>query len=144
MKADRPDIPADERTPAVESLLGWIRLLLDRLRQLEDTVQELRDEIAIRKGLKPKPTIRPSPLEPTPRPPRTAGAQRPGSLRRAKTATLPIHQNVVLHLPAGAVFKGYEPYVVQALTLTATHTCDLQARYALPNGGSVLALYWAG
>lgn len=142
MKAELPDIPSDERTPAVESLLGFIRPLLDRLKQLEATVQELRDEIAVLKGLKPKPQIRPSPLEQPSRPPRSDGDKRPGSLKRSKTAAMPIHQEVVLdppNLPAGAVFKGYEPYVVQELTIAATNTRYLRARYALPDGGSVLA-----
>lgn len=142
MKAELPDIPADERTATVESLLGFIRPLLDHLRQLEETIQELRDEIAVLKGLTPKPQIRPSPLEQPPRPPRTDGDQRPGSLKRAKTAALRIDSEVVLHppdLPAGAVFKGFEPYVVQELTLVATNTRYLRARYALPDGGSVLA-----
>ena len=142
MKAELPDIPADERTPAVESLLGFIRPLLDRVVQLEETVQELRDEIAVLKGLKPKPQIRPSPLEQPPKPPRADGDKRPGSLKRAKTAALPIQCEVILHppnLPAGAVLKGYEPYVVQELTIAAKNTRYMRARYTLPDGGSVLA-----
>src|SRR5450432_602497 len=142
MKAELPDIPADERTPAVESLLGLIRPLLDRLRQLEETNQQLRDEIAVLKGKKPKPQIRPSPLEQPPRPPRTDGDKRPGSLKRSKTAAMPIHKDVVLRLsdlPAGAVLKGYEPFVVQELTIHAQNTRYLRARYALPDGGSMLA-----
>lgn len=142
MKAELPDIPADERTPAVESLLAILRPLLDRVRQLEEANQQLRDEVAVLKGQKPRPAIRPSPLERPPKPPRTDGDHRPGSLKRAKAAALPIHREVTLDLPdvpAGAVFKGYEPYVVQDLTIAPTTTRYLRARYALPGGGSVLA-----
>jgi hypothetical protein len=142
MKAELPDIPADERTPAVESLLAFIRPMLDRLRQLEETIQQLRDEIAVLKGLKPKLQIRPSPLEQPARPPRADGDKRPGSHKRAKTVALTIHEEIVLQppdLPAGAVFKGYEPFVVQELTIAAKNTRYLRARYTLPDGGSVLA-----
>jgi len=41
-----PEIPAEERTPLVEALLGIVRHLLDRVHELEQTNQELRDEIA--------------------------------------------------------------------------------------------------
>ena len=50
-----PEIRPEDRTPLVEALLGIIRELLDRNRQLEETVQQLRDEIAILKGQKPRP-----------------------------------------------------------------------------------------
>jgi hypothetical protein len=43
------------------------------------------------------------------------------------------------NLPPGAVLKGYEPYVVQELTIEAKATRYLRARYELPGGSSVLA-----
>jgi hypothetical protein len=49
---------------------------------------------------------------------------------------------VLLHppdLPEGAVFKGYEPFVVQELKIDCQNTRYLRARYQLPTGGSVLA-----
>ena len=119
MKMELPDIPADERTPLVESLLAIIRVQQDRIQQLEATVQELRDEIAILKGQKPRPGIKPSRLEadqPKQTPP--GGSKRPGSAKRPKTDELHIDHEVLLHpegLPVGATFKGYEPYVVQEL-----------------------------
>ena len=51
-----PDIPVDERTPAV------LRLLEHCHRQQEE-LQALRDEVARLKGQKAKPVIRPSALE---------------------------------------------------------------------------------
>ena len=42
-----PEIRPEERTPLVESLLAIIQKLLDRNQQLEETVLQLRDEIAI-------------------------------------------------------------------------------------------------
>lgn len=148
MKMELPDIRADERTPLVESLLAIIRVLQDRVQQLETTVQELRDEIAILKGQKPRPDIKPSRLEasqPKPAPPE--GSKRPGSAKRPKTSELRIHHEVPLHpegLPAGATFRGYEPYVVQELIIRNENTRYLRGRYDLPEGGSVLAAFPAG
>ena len=70
MKLELPNIPAEERTPLVESLLAIIRVQQDRLQQLEETVQHLRDEIARLKGQKPRPDIKPSLLEATQAKPR--------------------------------------------------------------------------
>ena len=63
MKLELPHIPADERTPLVETLLAIIRVQQDRIQQLETTVQQTRDEIALLKGQKPRPQIQPSILE---------------------------------------------------------------------------------
>jgi hypothetical protein len=141
MKVELPEVRPDERTPLVESLLTIIRQVLDRVQQLEVTVQQLRDENALLKGQKPRPKISPSQLEtPTP-PPRPRDSKRPGSDKRPKNSRL-IVTDVTLHpdnLPPGAVLKGYEPYVVQELTIEANATRYLRARYGLPDGGSVLA-----
>jgi Transposase IS66 family len=148
MKMELPDIRADERTPLVESLLAIIRIQQDRIQLLEATVQELRDEIAILKGQKPRPDIKPSRLEasqPKPTPP--AGSKRPGSAKRPKTDELHIDHEMPLYpegLPVGATFKGYEPYVVQDLLIKNDNTRYLRARYELPGGGSVLAPFPAG
>jgi hypothetical protein len=148
MKLELPDIPAEERTPLVESLLALLRVQQDRIQQLEATVQQLRDEIALLKGQKPRPDIQPSVLEaPRPKPAAPEGSKRPGSAKRPKTAELHIHREVPLHpegLPAGATFRGYEPYVVQELVIHNENTRYLRARYDLPGGGSVLAPFPAG
>jgi transposase IS66 family protein len=142
MKMELPDVRPEERTPLVESLLAIVRQLLDRVEQLEVTVQQLRDENAILKGQKPRPKISPSRLEsPSPAPPPKDG-KRPGSDKRSKNKQLIIPEDVRLHpdhLPPGAVLKDYEPYVVQELTIQAKATRYLRARYELPDGGSVLA-----
>jgi Transposase IS66 family len=148
MRLEFPDIPAEERTPLVESLLALLRVQQDRLQHLEAVVQQLRDEVALLKGQKPRPDLQPSLLEA--RPPKSAareGGKRPGSAKRPKTAELHIHREVRLHpegLPAGATFRGYEPYVVQELVIHPENTRYLRARYDLPGGGSVLAPFPAG
>lgn len=132
MKLELPDIAVAERTPLVETLLAIIRVQQDRIAHLEETVQHLRDEIAILKGQKPRPDLKPSLLEA--RPPRTTGPQggkRPGSAKRPKTAELRIDREEPLHaanLPAGATFRCYEAYVVQELLIRNENTRYLRAR----------------
>jgi Transposase IS66 family len=144
MKMELPEVRPEDRTPLVDSLLAIVQQLLDRVQQLELTVQQLRDENAVLKGQKPKPQIRPSQLEvPTP-PLAPKDGKRPGSAKRSKNSHLVITEEIPLQLPAeqrppGAVFKGHEPYVVQELTIQAKVTRYLRARYALPDGSSVLA-----
>jgi len=143
-----PEIGPEERTPLVEALLGIIRVQQDRIQQLEETVRQLRDEIAILKGQKPRPAIRPSLLEATrPKDQGLEAGKRPGSAKRPKTAELHIHHEVPLHpeaLPVGASFRGYEAYVVQDLLIQNDNTRYLRARYDLPGGGSVLAPFPVG
>ena len=56
-----PDIAPEERTPLVVALLEVIR-------QQGELIQQLRDEIAVLKGQKPRPQIQPSRLEKPPPP----------------------------------------------------------------------------
>lgn len=141
-----PDIPPGERTPLVEFLLRIIHQVLDRVDQLEQDNQHLRDEIAKGKGQQPRPDIKPSRLETSPK---TQGQSQPGrrSAKRPKTSELHIDRELPLHpdnLPAGAVFKGFEPYVVQDLLIKSETTRYLRARYDLCEGGSVLAPFPPG
>jgi Transposase IS66 family len=143
-----PEIRAEERTPLVESLLEIIRQLLDRVGQLEETNRQLRDEIALLKGQKPRPDIKPSVLEATkPKTQTQADGKRPGSAKRPKTAELRIDYEVPLDaedLPDGATFRCREAYVVQELRIKNENTRYLRARYDLPGGGSVLAPFPPG
>ena len=66
MKIELPEIRLEDRTPLVEALLGLIRQLADRVAELEEANRELRDEIAVLKGQKPRPKISPSILTTTP------------------------------------------------------------------------------
>ena len=112
MRLELPPIPDAERTPLVETLLGLLRQLLDRVNQLEEVNQQLRDEIALLKGQQPRPEIRPSILQ-LPAPPKdTPSGQQPrrrGKPSGPRTVELTMDREVHLHpstLPAGAVFKG--------------------------------------
>jgi hypothetical protein len=145
-----PEIGPEERTPLVEALLRIIRQLLDTVGQQEETIQQLRDEIAHLKGQKSRPQINPSLLESsesTTQEKEPKEEKRAGSAKRLKNAQLTIHRHVPLHLdnpPAGATLRGFETYVVQDLHIENVNTEYQRARYDLPAGGSVLAPFPPG
>ena len=104
-----PDVPEEQRTELVGTLLDVIRLQ-------QEALQQLRDEIARLKGQKPKPTIKPSKLEQgLQNEQKGAGTgKRPGSLKRSKTEELQIHETKRIRpegIPPGSRFKGYQDYV---------------------------------
>jgi hypothetical protein len=144
-----PDIPDAERTPLVQQLLDIIHLQQQRLRQLEDQIhlqqeqiRRLEEEITRLKGLKARPRIAPSSLESPPRPPRDPKAKRPGSAKRSKTAQLTITEEAVVrlpHVPEGAVFKGYEDFVVQDLILQPRVIRYRREHWLTPDGRSLVA-----
>ena len=109
------------------------------LREREECIQELKDEIARLKGEKGKPKIKPSRLEPEKKAQgqqeeteedapfdEQAKKKRPGSEKRQKTANLIIHETKVIapseEIPTGSEFKGYQDYTVQELIIRAHNT----------------------
>jgi len=142
MKIELPHVPPEQRTPLVQTLLALLQHVLEHAQQLQQANQRLQDEIALLKGQKPRPQIRPSQLESPPPRPRPQGSPRPGSDKRPKNSQLTITAEVVLlpdNLPPGATFKEYEPYIVQELNMVCRATRYWRARFDLPAGGSVLA-----
>src|SRR5438128_2451942 len=147
MRIELPEVGPEERTPLVEALLALLRHLADRVAELEQTHQQLRDEIARLKGQKPRPDIKPSVLEAAPKTEGQKGDKRPGSAKRPKTAELTIHREEPLHaegLPECSQLRCYESYVVQELVIQNQNIRYLRARYDLPDGGSVLAPFPEG
>jgi Transposase IS66 family len=138
-----PEIEPEQRTPLVEVLLALICAQQDRIVKLEETVQQLRDEIAILKGQKARPKIAPSQLEKPPSQPLLGDVQkRPGSDKKSKSAQLTITREWRLAFPnppAGSVSKGFEEYIVQELLLRPEVTRYLRERIVTPDGRSLLA-----
>jgi hypothetical protein len=137
MKLPVPDIPESERSPL-------ILVLLDIIHQQQQHIARLEDEIALLKGLKPRPTIQPTTLEtPSPKPPDPT-RKRPGSAKRRKNAHLTIHREILVplpHPPPGATRKGYEDFIVQDLIFEARNTRYRRERWQLPDGRTLLAAW---
>jgi hypothetical protein len=109
-----------------------------------EEIKQLKDEIAILKGQKPKPKIPPSTLE---GPKAKDKEKEQGSKvtrgkhpRKKKKVSLQIHQEQVIqpsNIPEGAIFKGYKSYAVQDIIWKPNNTRYLLARWRLPNGNYI-------
>src|SRR3954453_3962863 len=142
MKFELPPIPDAERTPLVQCLLALLDTQQQRIQQMEETVQQLRDEIAVLQGQQPRPTIAPSRLETPPKEPPGPGGKRPGSAKRPKNASFLASVEVKIPFPApppGSVSHGYEEYFVQELVLHGQVTRYLRERILTPEGHTLLA-----
>jgi hypothetical protein len=142
MRIDLPPIPAAERTPLVVALLAIIDLQQQRSQALEETVLQLRDEIAILKGQKPRPTIAPSTLETPAKPPADPQHKRPGSAKLSKKTSTRTPIEVTIPFPdppPGSVSHGYEAYDVQELVLQGQLTRYWRERLVTAEGRTVLA-----
>lgn len=116
--------------------------LKERVRQQAATIGEMRDEIAVLKGQKGRPQIKPSRMdkesgkgdEP---PDGEVGGKRPRSGKRAKTAKLEIHEERTIKavgVPEGSRFVGHREFTVQDLRISAHNTRFLLERWATPDG----------
>jgi len=112
-----------------------------------EEIQRLKDTIALLKGQQGRPKIKPSRLEKgKPGSTQEGGGtgseqKRAGSAKRAQTAHLTIDQTEIIRpepVPPGAVFKGYQDYVVQELEIqvhTTRYRCE---RWQTPAGEYVI------
>ena len=133
-----PNIPEDEKSPIVVQLLELIEQQASIIGQQAEQIQLLKDEIARLKNQNPKPKIRPSSLGKKKKDKSNKRkSKRAGSKKRKKTAQLQIHQTIPVpleNIPEGAVFKGYNPFVVQGLKIKLHNTKYLLETYETANG----------
>ena len=123
------DLPPDQVTPLVLTLL-------EIYHHQQEQIQQLRDEIARLKGEKPKPKIRPSTLEKPPRDEKKG--DRPKKRRkRSKTRDLTIHETLCIppeEVPKGSRFKDYEDFTVQDIRIELHNTRFRLERWEIPSG----------
>ena len=108
--------------------------------------QQLRDEVAVLKGVKGKPVIKknaalgadPDADDDDEGPPDGAPPKRPGSEKRSKSATLKYHHKRVVApgraVPPGSVFKGYAEWGVQDMAIAANNTLVQMEIWVTPQG----------
>jgi len=123
------DLPADQVTPVVLTLL-------EICHHQQEQIQQLRDEIARLKGEKPKPKIRPSTLEAPPRG-KKKGTRPKKRRKRRKTRELTVHETVCIppeEVPEGSRFKGYEDFTVQDIQIELHNTRFRLERWETPSG----------
>ncbi len=128
-----PDIPAEERTPVVIELIETVHYQMEM-------IQTLRDEIAVLKGNKPKPKIKPGKLEKRTKEEKgkeSKEGKRAGSSKKEKTAELTIHETVPIppeNIPEGSRFKGYKEFTVQGIIIKPHNIRYLMERWQTPDG----------
>ncbi|MBI4680726.1 MAG: transposase [Nitrospirae bacterium] len=128
-----PDIPDQERTPSVIQLL-------EVTHYQTELIQNLRDQIAILKGDKPKPDIKPSGMENNTnkkKDEKNKNNKRPGSDKREKTALLKIHKEIIIpaeNIPEGSEFKGYKDFVVQGIIIEPNNILYRMERWRTKDG----------
>ena len=113
--------------------------LLGEISGLKQIVAAQRDEIARLKGLKGRPAIKPSGMETATEPKR--GGKRAKQRRRGKVTPRVASETKVLRVavPKGSQFKGYEPYQVQDLVLSAQVVRYRRERWLTPDGETIVA-----
>lgn len=135
------DFPEVERTASLKFLLELCCRQNEQLGLQSEQIQMLRDEILILKGEKARPKIKASSLNKDKDDDSGKGSGgkngKRGKPRRKKTKELEIHETKVIHpenIPEGAVFKGYEDYVVQGIRIKPYNTKFRKARYEVAKG----------
>ncbi len=129
---DVDDLSADE----LKELVLWL-LERDALREAE--MAALREEIARLKGLKGRPKIRPSGMEPaTDRKPK-GGAAKTRRRRGAKRVAITEERVVEMAPPPGSRFKGYESYVVEDLVVRPATIRYRRQRWRTAAGETIVA-----
>ena len=125
--------PSDLDSLTAAQLKELVIGLLGEVAALKQTVAAQREEIARLKGLKGPPSIKPSGMEKATAP-RGQASRRQAPPRQGDATGQRRDQVLRVAAPAGSQFKGYEPYQVQDLVLTARAVRYRRERWLTPDG----------
>jgi hypothetical protein len=113
--------------------------LLGEVEALKQLAGEQREEIARLKGLKGRPTIKPSGMEKGTDPAKSVGLERRRGRGKVTPGVSVENQVVNAIVPPGSRFKGYQPFLVQDLVISARATCYQRECWITPDGRTILA-----
>ncbi len=113
--------------------------LFGELAALKQLAGEQREEIARLKGLKGRPTIKPSGMDQGTGPPRPMSKGKTRFRGKVSPRVSVEDQIVKVAVPEGSRFKGHEPFLVQDLVISARATCYQRERWITSDGQTVLA-----
>jgi Transposase IS66 family len=131
--------PSDPSGLPRSELEALVVELIEEIADLRSMVAAQRDEIARLKGQQGRPKIKPSGMERGGEP---KGGGKPGKGRRRGKVTPRVTREIeVLRAahPPGSAFKGYEPYDVQDLVITARAVHYRRERWLTPSGETIVA-----
>jgi Transposase IS66 family len=135
--------PPDVDDLSVDELKELVLWLLERDAVREAEMAALREEIARLKGLKGRPKMRPSGMEPaTERQPKggTGDKRRRGGAKRVVSE----ERVITVVPPPGSRLKGYESYVVEDLVVRPATIRYRRQRWRTPAGETIVAPLPAG
>ena len=129
----------------LEELKSLLVQTLEEIARLKSENAELREEIARLKGLKGRPTIKPSGMEKATEP-AAKGARKIGrrGAKRTKVTIDEIRDIKAENVPDGARFKGWEEFLVQDMIVKPLTTLYRRERWQTPDGGTIVAPLPAG
>lgn len=139
-----PDIPEQDQTPLVNTLLGIIEQMATHIQQQDEEIALLKDEINILKGEKKRPVFKGSKLDKKTddtQAPASSSKKRAGSRKKKKTQKLLIHEDKIVKpgkpIPVGSRFKGYRDFVVQDLNIRVHTTRYRLEHWVTPDNQSL-------
>lgn len=135
MKMQIPEIPQeDQKNPTVAKLVELLQLCFRVMQEQAEEISHLKDEIAKLKGQKPRPKIPPSKMadDAKNRSNQTQSDVHRSSYRKSRKN----EQRIIFpkDIPLGSVFKGYDDYSIQDISIESMEIQFRLAVYLSPEG----------